>query len=394
MFIVVFLNFFYTLAFNICVATSTDLEAQPQKPLESALGKRSANEVTDHEMMDGLSFTEWLKIIQNRESWSVSKTVETYYQYQEIKSNSFWREELSQCPFQVIQWPLQSPKTSIGGQVFFDVALNEPHQKLLKNALMPLINTEISTFEERLSLAQKNVADIIKLHPYFKSRFTLYSLCCATHLNHPIADLVLAEALKYLYLQKYKSLNEKKQKFFQQRQGFITVSLKNALDPLKQFIQGDDLNDFNDLQGEELNDMEKLTFKEQQGLIHYGVLKYKKMIQDAGGIGAIGKTPNGKYLIDDVIKNLIECGRKGDFEGYSFAADFTKGIVDCTKICKTDEEIAKTYVLWKEYQDLSYLCGNTDLLNCTSEEKIAYYKETLGVTDDLFKELFDFIKCR
>lgn len=326
------------------------------------------------------------KVYLALEKRAFGSIIDAYYEFNEIKSESDWQEEIVTYP--AIQWDFQSLKNAVGSQLFFDAAINQPHQNLLRNSLRPLL--AFASGEERLAdsigQAKSNVSTIIANHPYFRNRFTLYALAAAYHLGHPLAHLVLGEDLRYLYYEEHKKEEgEDEDRFFSQSDQLLKIKLKNSHQQLRQFISVDRIEAFTDLSVESLSEVSQLEQKALLGLTHYAVLK------------EITINPRlSVYCYDEetlkhVIDHFIEIGNQGDFDGYYNTAILIKRSIDNKKIYKTDEEVKKGYALYDHYILLSYMYGFPVVSGRIPEEKVTRLKKEFGIYSSIFTELKKFI---
>ena len=329
------------------------------------------------------------KMNKATEEHEIGTIITTYSEFKDLASESDWQEEAEAYP--EIQWDSQSLKNAVGSQLFFDAAINQPHQNLLRNALRPLLgfSSGEQTLEDSLEQAKGNVSAIITNHPYFRNRFTLYALASSYHLGHPIAHLVLAEGLRYLYNQEHDEEEEDTEdRFFSQSDQLLKLKLQNNRQQLRQFIAVDGIEAFTDLGVESLSDISQLEQKASLGLIHYDVLR------------EIKRNPRlSVYCYDEetlkhVIDHFVEIGRQGDFEGYYHAALLIKGSIDNKKIYKTDAEVQKGYELDDYYLALSYVYGFHRASKRLSEEKIDHFRQQNGIHKHIFKELKKFVVPR
>ena len=236
---------------------------------------------------------------------------------------SVWSEDELKAEFAGYQkWPHQNSHGALASRLFFDFALNAPHQKLVMWALLPLY--AFARDEKPLPIALQesscNIKNLFKEHPYIRRRAALYSFAIGTSYKHAPSGFMLYHALDYLYeayrhdifrtppLPKYEALLEKS---WQQLETVFAQSKQQVLT----WCDWDAIESYTPLQGEDLTDPSKLLAEAEKGLVHYYVLLGDQTVGAGDKIvlykkAAAGFDAEACHKVSDGIAVFININRK------------------------------------------------------------------------------------
>lgn len=236
---------------------------------------------------------------------------------------SVWSEDELKAEFAGYQkWPYQNSHGALASRLFFDFALNAPHQKLVMWALLPLC--AFARDEKPLPIAMqessRNITNLFKEHPYIRRRAALYSFAIGASYKHAPSGFMLYHALDYLYeayrhdifrtppLPKYKALLEKSWK---QLETVFTHSKQQILN----WCDWDAIESYIPLQGEDLTDPSKLLAEAAKGLVHYYMLLGDQTADAAGKLvlykkAAAGFDAEACHKASNAIAVFININRK------------------------------------------------------------------------------------
>lgn len=197
-------------------------------------------------------------------------------------------------------------KSQIGAQLFWDAAIDTPHENLLRQALKPLVIAPSSEWEATYNNCIATVSSIIKTHKYLHVPARAYAIAISAYYGNPIAKLFTLEFLRFL--------SPEDEGFF--RKGHFTVSynLKNndcCQSSLREFLSPN-TTAFVDPEDKELDNEDTLIRMSNLGLPHYHILLgdyyFRKMLP------ITSQTPQED--IDRVLQLSQAAINGGDPSGY------------------------------------------------------------------------------
>lgn len=233
------------------------------------------------------------------------RVLECYVGFKKLDTS--WEQEAKTS--HVLAWESSSDlKSQVGAQLFWDAAIDEPHQNLLRQALKPLEIATVAAWQDTYDTCVKNIHDIIEAHGYLRLPARAHAISISGHYGNKVAQLFTLEFLRFL--------NPDDTHLFQQGHFTVSFSLSNNESTrisLQTFLAPDTAA-FVDLQGIELEDEEALIRMRNLGLPRYDVLLGDYYFRKLRKVGRLADQPRGN--MDELLTYCRQAAEGGDPTGY------------------------------------------------------------------------------
>ena len=226
--------------------------------------------------------------------------------YKRFKTLDIFESDAFQTP---VWGPSSDDKSRVGAQLFFDAALNMPHQHLLRQAVRPLGTARPDEWEKTYIQCLERMYTIIKDHVYFHLPARAYAMAISGSYGNRMAQLFTLEFLRFLNEKAASSLL---------RKGHLLLSEslskeENARQALQTFLIPD-TRDYVDLQEKDFNSEEALKRMVDLGLPRYQILLGDYYFRTKAHHRLSMET--SRECIDLLLKHFQKGVEEGDPTGY------------------------------------------------------------------------------
>ncbi|HQS83342.1 MAG TPA: hypothetical protein PLY23_00300 [Alphaproteobacteria bacterium] len=166
-----------------------------------------------------------------------------------------------------LSWGMDSDyKRIVGAHLFWDTAINPPHQNLLRQNLDPLRTADSHEWERAFHACRGSISEALQNHAYLRLPSRCYAVAISAHYGNPIARLFTLE-----FLQLLKKPNTREVRALNEMLRSICFNLRDIPSmrlSLRTFLSLD-TRDFRDLSEDQFDDVEALERKSALGLPRY-----------------------------------------------------------------------------------------------------------------------------